>query len=1391
MMSHDRNRPATRRRTGLRAGCAVAAIAALAGPFAGAAFAQAFNGSPTVATGQVNFDRTTPGVETITVLDDSIVNWTPVEGPGGTIDFLPAGNTAFFQDSVGDGGFVILNRILPTGTGIVELNGNIVSRLQTGAGTTPGGLVAFYSPNGILVGSTAVFDVGSLILTAADPDPASFQDFGNGSGALGLAAVPGSSARVEILPGATINATAENSFLAVVAPQVVMGGTARINGSTAYVAAEAVGLTLINGLFDIVVTAGTSVADAIIHTGTTGGPARTGADSRQAIYAVGVGQTQAVQLLFSGNLGFDPATDASIVNGEIVLSAGYNITSITSDGSPATGDPLFGGPCDGCGADPVSASPASIIVDGGSFTSNLVGRAVTDFLVASTTATPSFSGDLIMQAGSRAHVGARVTGELLTIGGNLEISTDDLKNFAVANPSVTRELDAQGGQSLLYAENGGNIDVAGDVRVTADARPGTNSVLGTSGSATGGEARIFAAGGGSITIDGGTRVSASAQSYLSFGGASPVGGDSTGGAASAAAFDGSSVVIFGDVEIDASATAGFGSTADGVAGIARLVTESGGSALALGNVTVTANANGGGGPDGGAAAAGSAGILAIGGQIQINGAIGVAADAVGGNASGFGGQGGSGEGGTAFIQAESPGAGRFFGGSATITANGFGGTGGAGDGGSVAAGAGGEGRGGLFDNQIDSGGAFALAGIDEGDLTLLDVTLEAIGTGGAGGAGGAGQGGGAGGAAFGGTAQLGSYRGEASGNFGGSVAQFVTAVANASAAGGAGGAGPAGAGDGGAATGGLAIVTGTSGGQVSVDTIGLLSNAEGGTGATGGAAIGGRAGISATGDIGIGTATLEARALSAGGATGGAGAVVGGNILIETGAGLGGSVGNIEVGSLAGDITSLGDVATSTPGTTDLLVPVGEAQFTTFGVAATEEQAGQVAPAASRISTGGLVTFLESAQWQVQGDIEISTTGSGRILGGPDPNTPTAFLNFFSANGTISIAGVNDDIINLGGQGLSLVSNDLEILEGARIGAVDVSLIANDTGELVTLGGAEQGPGYTLTQDEAARVEAQSVFFNGTDVVVRDLTITGAPDGGPSFVELEADNVSVQGALVYVAGPEDTLSIDVAGGLLEVITPTGSISVNDGETLSGRLEIEAGTTIVADAELTARIKADPNFDGLADALATNNGPDNPEGYLQASIIEFSFDGEPGEPQKAVYIQNSGDDTTFGGTATRVPGLIFRLEDDDDEAAQVRLIGYGAGLDQGGGAVTNSAYANSVDFGEGQGITYTDDSEFNATFVTTGLPARPSPGGEGGGAIQGSEIVIGPLAQLVIPEPGEEERDLAFGGAFPALIGTADLTLDSMIDQGVASGGDNARWRTGADEREEDDSGQEQ
>jgi hypothetical protein len=86
------------RRRLLASSSAAAAVLALS---SGTAHAQAFQGTPTVASGTVNFNRTTPGTETIT-LDTPLatINWAPSDTTGtGTINFLPAGTSAFFENN--------------------------------------------------------------------------------------------------------------------------------------------------------------------------------------------------------------------------------------------------------------------------------------------------------------------------------------------------------------------------------------------------------------------------------------------------------------------------------------------------------------------------------------------------------------------------------------------------------------------------------------------------------------------------------------------------------------------------------------------------------------------------------------------------------------------------------------------------------------------------------------------------------------------------------------------------------------------------------------------------------------------------------------------------------------------------------------------------------------------------------------------------------------------------------------------------------------------------------------------------------------------------------------------------------------------------------------------
>src|SRR5690606_25899397 len=133
---------------------------------------------------------------------------------------------------------------------------------------------------------------------------------------------------------------------------------------------------------DIIVTTGSSVAGTIIeHGGNTGGPARTGTDGNQMIYAVGVGQAQAVQLVFGGNLGFAPATSASVGNGEIILAAGYDVEGRD-----------FPDAFRGAG---YNDGDASVILAADDFSSSVTGIATTDFSVgAGPSGSANFASDL-------------------------------------------------------------------------------------------------------------------------------------------------------------------------------------------------------------------------------------------------------------------------------------------------------------------------------------------------------------------------------------------------------------------------------------------------------------------------------------------------------------------------------------------------------------------------------------------------------------------------------------------------------------------------------------------------------------------------------------------------------------------------------------------------------------------------------------------------------------------------------------------------------------------------------------------------------------------------------------------------------------------------------------
>ena len=419
------------KRARLLSGCAMAM--AIGTQAHGQAFNdRALQGNYTVQSGNVTVNRSTSGphIDTITVNSpQAIVNWAtaPTSSlPPGPVDFLPSGSTANF---VGSGNYTVLNRVMTTGEQrAISLNGTVSS----GAG----GSVWFYSAGGIIAGSTAVFNVGNLILTANDIDATG--GLFDASGAIRFRGVTGSNSQVEIQSGARINLTNPGSYLAVVAPLVTTAGTVKINGSAAYIAGEGVDVRINSGLFDInfIAGGGTSATGTVLsHTGTTTSDA--GDYSGNGVFFAAMPKNQAISMLLGGTVGYQPAASASVQNGIIVLSAGANIVSGTpdlQDGAPKL---------------------ASILIGGGNYTSSL-GATATD--TVSLKPGTGQSANFTSSVGLRGpNLLAEANNSSISIGGSLMLEASQL---------------LQGGNARLSATNNGSIDAGSYIQVNAQGRPG-------------------------------------------------------------------------------------------------------------------------------------------------------------------------------------------------------------------------------------------------------------------------------------------------------------------------------------------------------------------------------------------------------------------------------------------------------------------------------------------------------------------------------------------------------------------------------------------------------------------------------------------------------------------------------------------------------------------------------------------------------------------------------------------------------------------------------------------------------------------------------------------------------------------------------------------------------
>ncbi|MBX9859376.1 MAG: hypothetical protein K2Y20_07275, partial [Sphingomonas sp.] len=525
--------------------------------------AQSFDGNGTVVSGIASIGT---GIGTTDILVGSpevVINWRPNQA-GGTnpINFQPSGTTATFtanpQFSITD--FTVLNRILPinAATGLptnqaIGFNGTVNSILGQGVG----GNIWFYSPGGIIIGATGTFNAGGLVLTSNDIDTTGGL-YGPGNSIRFGVGTPLTNAAVQINAGARING---GNYVAVVAPRIVQAGTVNVNGSTAYVAAERATIAINAGLFDINIGTGSDDPNGIVHTGTTTGPATTGAADARRIYLVGMAKNDALTMLLSGTIGYAPAAVAANEAGAVILSAGGGVTggNATAVGNPTT--------------------RSGAMITSASFLSRLNGYATSDIAIS------AGSGQGVI-FGQGADLASRTRIDMIASGGGQIVSGGDVTLTAGTGArGGTINVTATGGQSNILVAGGLNLNATGaDPNLSpssngADTAGGTINVLADrgqiaanalnvnvsavagfgllrDGSATGGVATLTAQGGGSATFAA-TAIQADARRPDTRQGPNPdFGADTTGGRITVVANGGT--LALGTAAFTATSTAGFG-----------------------------------------------------------------------------------------------------------------------------------------------------------------------------------------------------------------------------------------------------------------------------------------------------------------------------------------------------------------------------------------------------------------------------------------------------------------------------------------------------------------------------------------------------------------------------------------------------------------------------------------------------------------------------------------------------------------------------------------------------------------------------------------------------------------------------------------------------------------
>ena len=385
---------------------------------------------------------------------------------------IPEGETLSFTNGrILPGGAAVLNRDVSTNVS------QLLGKLSSGRDVA----VWVHNPNGILVGSKAAFNTGSLVLSTLDISP---EDFVAANGRFRLrATATGEQSAITVQDGAKFTINGETRGLVMLAPKIDAHGEFIAQGQdVAFVSAADVTLDYRSGSpLSVTINRGTAVAGTSQYI-------RGKVEGNNALFALASQSTLTDSLL---QVSAD-VTTASAGSRGIVLSAGRTATPVAGvtvgDDVATTGglaDVLIGGTLRTQGGSPdvaVGASRAITLTGGVETSSDVTMNAGGRLTIAGGIG----AGDDISFAGAGITIGSD-DGVALRAGDQLLLSSTDgdivgtgviaLQSGSTANDSLVLETRGDAGGNILLGRQ--SRLVAGDDRsgtVALRLRAATNAV---------------------------------------------------------------------------------------------------------------------------------------------------------------------------------------------------------------------------------------------------------------------------------------------------------------------------------------------------------------------------------------------------------------------------------------------------------------------------------------------------------------------------------------------------------------------------------------------------------------------------------------------------------------------------------------------------------------------------------------------------------------------------------------------------------------------------------------------------------------------------------------------------------------------------------------------------